>query len=98
MSEMTYLVKPWQKVTLLKIFKLLLLYATYHPPFQNDNYFFDNIVKGLHVYFTYVRDALTVSFNTQVGENYLTPFDFITNSLPLVTNPRVTKTQTTLAA
>ena len=77
---------------------MLLLYATYHPPFQNDNYFFDNIVKGLHVYFTYVRDALTGSFNTQVGENYLTPFDFITNSLPLVTKPRVTKTQTTLAA
>lgn len=45
-----------------------LLYATYRLPSQNHQYFFDNIDKSLHVYFTYESVALASDFNTQVGE------------------------------
>ena len=41
-----------------------LLRATYRPPSLNDNYFFDNIDKGLVVYSTYERVALASDFNT----------------------------------
>ena len=45
-----------------------LLCAIYRLPSQNHQYFFDNIDKGLHLYFTYERVALAGDFNAQVGE------------------------------
>ena len=59
-----------------------LLSATYHAPFQNHNYFFDIIDKGLDVYSTYKRVALAGDFNDLTSINRY---------------PHVTKTQITLS-
>ena len=49
-----------------------LLRATYRAPFQNHNYFFDNI--GLDVSFTNERVVLAGDFNAQVGEKLFNTF------------------------
>ena len=51
-----------------------LLTATYRAPCQNHNYFFDNIDKGLDVYSTYERVALTGDFNVEVGKKTFDTF------------------------
>ena len=51
-----------------------LLCATYRAPYQNHNYFFDNIDKGLDVYSTNERVALAGDINAQVGEKSFDTF------------------------
>ena len=51
-----------------------LLCATYRAPSQNHNYFFDNIDKGLDLYFTHERVGLAGDFDAQVGEKSFDTF------------------------
>ena len=70
MSKMTYPIKCWQNINFLKILKLNLqkckglLCASNRPPSLDDNYFFDNIDKGLDAYSAYERVAQAGDFNT----------------------------------
>ena len=50
------------------------LWATYCPPSQNLNYFFDNIDKSLDVHSTYERVTLAGNFNAQVVEKLFDTF------------------------
>ena len=45
-----------------------LLFGTYHPPSQNDQYYFDCLDKALDVYSSYEKVALTGDFNAQESE------------------------------
>ena len=45
-----------------------LLFGTYHPPSQNDQYYFDCLDKALDVYSNYEKVILTGDFNAQVSE------------------------------
>ena len=45
-----------------------LLYGTYHPPSQCDQYFFDNVDKALDVYIGYENLLLVSDFNDQEEE------------------------------
>ena len=40
-----------------------LLFGTYHPPSQNDQYYFDCLDKALDVYSSYEKIILTGDFN-----------------------------------
>ena len=52
-----------------------LLYGTYHPPGQDDKYFFDNLGKALDVYSDkYDKFLLTGDFNSEEGESCLDTF------------------------
>ena len=45
-----------------------LLFGTYHPPSQNDQYYFDCLDKALDVYSSYEKVILTGNFNAQESE------------------------------
>ena len=51
-----------------------LLYGTYHPPSQCDQYFFDNVDKALDVYIGYENLLLVGDFNAQEGETIFDTF------------------------
>ena len=54
----------------------MLLCALYPAPYQNLNYFFDDIDKGLGVYSTYEGVALVGDFNAKVGEKSFDTFSY----------------------
>ena len=70
-----------------------LLCETYLPPSQNHNNFFDNIDKGLDVYFTNEKVALADGFNAYVREKlcnaclYQHKVTFINKNLTCYKNP-----------
>ena len=45
-----------------------LLFGTYHPPSQNDQYYFDCLDKALDVYSSYEKVILTGDFNARESE------------------------------
>ena len=45
-----------------------LLIRTYHPPSENNQYYFECLDKALDVYSHYERVILTGDFNTQENE------------------------------
>ena len=52
-----------------------LLYGTYHPPSQDDKYFFDHLGKALDIYSEkYDKFLLVGDFNAQEGESCLDTF------------------------
>ena len=52
-----------------------LLLGTYHPPSQNDNFYFDNIGRALDIYTqTYDQFLLIGDFNAEEKENTLSEF------------------------
>ena len=52
-----------------------LLFGSYHPPSQNDNYFFDSVSKGLDLYYPdYDKFLLVGDFNAQDTEPILCNF------------------------
>ena len=52
-----------------------LLCGTYHPPNQNDKYFFDFLGRALDIYSDrYVKFLLAGDFNAQVGEPVINTF------------------------
>ena len=52
-----------------------LLYGTYHPPEQDDKYFFDCLGKALDIYSNkYDKFLLIGDFNAEVGETHLDNF------------------------
>ena len=67
-------------------------------PFQNHNYFLDNINKGLDVYSTYERVELTENFNAQVGENLFETLSYQHELTSINKNPACCKTQISLVA
>ena len=56
-----------------------LLCGLYHPLFQKDQYFFDNIDKALDVYSTYEKVIRGGDFNSQIGENCVDTFMYLHN-------------------
>ena len=51
-----------------------LLVGTYHPPSQNDNYFFENLDKAVHVYSHYEKILLVGDFNAEISKFCLDSF------------------------
>ena len=52
-----------------------LLFGTYHPPSQNDKYFFHHLGKALDTYSSkYDKFVLTGDFNSEEGESCLATF------------------------
>ena len=51
-----------------------LLCGLYHPPYQCDQYFFDNLDKAVEVYSTYEKVSITGDFNALKGEKCLDTF------------------------
>ena len=51
-----------------------LLCEIYHPPSQNDQYFFDNIDRALDIYCSYEKIVLTEDFIVQKGKRLLDTF------------------------
>ena len=45
-----------------------LLFGTYHPPTQSDQYYFNNLDKALDLYSHYDKKLLAVDFNTEVSD------------------------------
>ena len=45
-----------------------LLFGTYHPPSQADNYYFDNLDKAFSAYSSYEKRLLIGDFNTEISE------------------------------
>ena len=51
-----------------------LLLETYHPPFQSDQYYFNNLDKSLDIYSNYEKIVLVGDFNAQTTDHYLSSF------------------------
>ena len=51
-----------------------LLCGLYDPPYQSDQYFFDNLDKALDIYSTYDKVLIAGDFNAQEGEKSLDTF------------------------
>ena len=51
-----------------------LLVGTYHPPSQNDHYFFENLDKAIDVYSHYEKVLLARDFNAEISEFCLDSF------------------------
>ena len=51
-----------------------LLVGTYHPPSQNDHYFFENLDKAIDVYSHYEKVLLAGDFNAEISEFCLDSF------------------------
>ena len=51
-----------------------LLVGTYHPPSQNDHYFFENLDKKIHVCSNYEKVLLLGDFNAEISEFCLDSF------------------------
>ena len=66
----------------------LLLFGTYHPPSQSDNYYFNSVSKALLPYLgIYDRILLCGDFNAQVHEPVLNDF-LITHGLKCIVNDK----------
>ena len=50
------------------------IFGTYHPPAQNDQYFFNFIDKTLDTYSNYDNVLLAAEFNAEDDEHYLSNF------------------------
>ena len=50
------------------------VFGTYHPPSQNDLYFFDNLDKALDIYSCYEKVLLIGDFNAEVNEPLVDSF------------------------
>ena len=46
----------------------------YHPPSQNDHYFFENLDKAINVYIHYEKVLLVRDFNGEISELCLDSF------------------------
>ena len=46
-----------------------LLVVTYHPPSQNDHYFFENIDKAIDIYSHYEKVLLVEDFNVEISSS-----------------------------
>ena len=64
-----------------------LLLASYHPPAQSDEYFFDNVTKILDKYNSYKKVLLAGDFNAQEGEPCLRNFICENNLKNIVKEP-----------
>ena len=51
-----------------------LLFGTYHPPFQADTYYFDNLDTAFDTYSSYEKCLLIGDFNTEKSESCIDPF------------------------
>ena len=51
-----------------------LLCGTYHPPSQNDEYYFDYLDEALDTYSNYEKVLLVGDFNTEITEHYMESF------------------------
>ena len=51
-----------------------LLVGTYHPPSQNDHYFFENLDKAIDLYSHYEKILLVGNFNAEISEVCLNSF------------------------
>ena len=51
-----------------------LLCGTYHPPSENDEYYFNYVNKALDRYSNYKKVSLVGDFNTEITEHYIEPF------------------------
>ena len=70
-----------------------LLCGTYHPPSQPDQYFFDNINKGLDTYSKYQKVVLAGDFNSQEGETIIDTFLYQNNLKNLIKDPTCFKSE-----
>ena len=51
-----------------------LLFGTYHPPSQNDQYYFEALDKALDCYSSYDRIVLIGDFNSEGNETCMETF------------------------
>ena len=51
-----------------------LLFGTYHPPSQNDEYYFNYVTRGLDIYNSYDNFLLVADFNAETTEQTLEKF------------------------
>ena len=64
-----------------------LLFGSYHPSSQSDNYYFENVTNALDLYCqTYDKFLLIGDFNAEDSEPYLSRFLYEHNSKNLVKN------------
>ena len=47
------------------------MFQTYHPPFQSNPYYFNNLDKVLDTYSNFDRVLLAGDFNTGISENVI---------------------------
>ena len=65
-----------------------LLFGSYHPPSQNDDYYFDSVSRAMDTYLgQYDRFILTGDFNCQVSEPCLHSFLDQYNAINIVNEP-----------
>ena len=64
-----------------------MLCGLYHLPSQKDQYFFDNIDKGLDIYSTYEKVILDGDFNSQISENCIDTFMYHHNLQSIIKEP-----------
>ena len=68
--------------------KKWLLFGSYHPPSQSDEYFFHQVKKGLNLYSKfYERYMLIGDFIAEASEPCLSPFLFEMNAKNIVKEP-----------
>ena len=48
--------------------------GTYHPPFQSNQYYFNNLNRSLDTYINYEKILLVRDFNAQTTDQYLSSF------------------------
>ena len=75
-----------------------LLVGTYHPPSQNDHYFFENLDKTIDVYSHYEKVSLVRDFNAEISEFCLDSFLYQHELKNLVKERKVLKTFRILVA
>ena len=51
-----------------------MLFGTYHPPTQNDLYYFNQLDKAIDTYNSYDKILLIGDFNAEINESYLESF------------------------
>ena len=61
-----------------------LLCGAYHPPFQSDEYFFNNLDKALDTYSRYDKVLLVGNFNTEISEQSIESFLYMHELCSLV--------------
>ena len=61
-----------------------LLFGTYHPPSQNDQYYFEALDKALDCYSSYDRIVLIGDFNSEVHETCMETFFYQHNLTNIV--------------
>ena len=69
-----------------------LLFGSYHPPSQSDEYFFDHVKNGLDIYSKfYDKSMLVGDFNAEESEPCLSQFFFQMNGKNIVKEPTCSK-------